>query len=71
MLGFLIISRDVWQENIILQFSNMSLLLIEIEISDQSGSDEYNNSFCRHQEGKDTGQKNGLRSDCNGHRLPD
>lgn len=47
MLGSLIISRDLWQENIILQSSNMFLLLIEIEISNQSGFGECNNSFCR------------------------
>lgn len=46
MLGSFIISRDLWQENI-LQSSYMSLLLIEIEISNQSGFGECNNSFCR------------------------
>lgn len=47
LLGSLFISREPWQENILLQFSNMALLLIVIETSSQSGFEERNNSFCR------------------------
>lgn len=75
LLGSLFISREPWQENILLQFSNMALLLIVIETSSQSGFEERNNSFCRLlyalwsdlKRGRtQVGQKIGLRSDCEG-----
>lgn len=43
LLGSLIISREPWQENVILWLTLTALLLIEIEISDQSGFEESNN----------------------------